>query len=329
MYSIRTGTRMKSSMTLLLLIGAAVARPVEAQGITPVSLDSVVALRLDSVPGVATAYFRPVHRARGMELHSLLAEYLEFYRKETGVDVRMRIAVLDSVDWSRVSRVPYGLPNNSGMTGKLLLAAAVPPSRVGVRTLPPGRIYDALAVGHEGGHLLVWALMPDRLTTSIANDTFPPDVVERLQAIQRVPSWYWEFAANYLTTAFLEARHPDRAKAWHDHLREIAQVPRPKFTHLADWYGAEMRAAVRDSVPYILTVEGGRNQGWYQGVVGLAAEHVHRRGGLALIAHIRRMASGEKAPTTGEITQELEATAPGFIAVLDSLGAGHAAAPAR
>jgi hypothetical protein len=147
--------------------------------------------------------------------------------------------------------------------------------------------------------------------------------MKRFRTVQTVPGWYFEFAANYLMVAFLEAHHPEDAAAWRAFLAEIAGVPTPRFTHLADWYGAALWAATPDSTPYVLSDEGGLNQSWYQGVTGLAAAHVHSRSGLALIPHIRRMVSGEEAPKTQSIVEELEAMAPGLIELLERLGAGY------
>lgn len=85
-----------------------------------------------------------------------------FARDDLDITVRLRVAVLDSADWGRVTSTPYSLPTNSGLgADDLLLAAVEPPGRVGARRMPAEQISDFLTVGHEGGHLLTWQLLPD------------------------------------------------------------------------------------------------------------------------------------------------------------------------
>jgi hypothetical protein len=314
---------MKHVCGVLIFVTLCVAQQGRAVAqVTPVSLDSVRALALDSIPGAAVAYFRPADRARAAELQSLLAEYLEFYREHIGIDVRMRVAVLSSQDWARLTMIPYGLPNNSGPgTGNLLLAATSPPERIGSREMPGGRTGDLLLIGHEGGHLLIWELMPVQLKEGLTSpDTPQPEVMQRLQNVGSIPLWYMEMAANYLTTAFVKARSLDDADAWHAHLQAITEIAAPRYTHLGDWMSL-LQAVAPDSTPYVFSVEGGLNQGWYQGVVGLAAAHIYEHAGLTFVEHIRSVVSGNAAPSTDELAQQLESIAPGITDLLASLGA--------
>ena len=309
---------------LVIGLGAAIPGPVGAQAIVPPSLDSVAALRLDSIVGAAaTAYFRPADRARALQVHGLLEDFLGYHRTEAAIDTRLRVAVVGPEDWERITRLPFGLPTNSGLLGNLLLAATVPPERVGARSLPGGAITDLLVVGHEGGHLLTYALMPDALKANltIRPDSWPPDVARRFARIQRVKPWYWELAANWFAEAFIAAKRPAAATGWRDYLEANAAIPPPRFTHLDDWLSfAANQPVAADSTPWVLTEEGGLNQSWYQGAVGLAAAHLYEHAGFGMLAHVRRMIGGEGPTTTPGIVAELEALAPGFSALLDRLG---------
>lgn len=130
-----------------------------AQVIRPPTIDSIRAIGLDSVGVNATVYFRPQYRDRAAQVHALLTHFVDFAREHLDTDMRMRVAVLDSADWSTVTSTPYGLPTNSGVgSDNLLLAAAKPPERVGARLMPTGEVSDFLTVGHEGGHLLTWQI---------------------------------------------------------------------------------------------------------------------------------------------------------------------------
>jgi len=292
----------------------------------PPSLDTVQALGLDSVAGAATVYFRTRDRERALGLHALLSEYLAFYRDLLGIQTRMFVAVLDAEDWARVTNIPYGLPNSSGPGGaNLLLAAASPPAQVGARSLPRGRNGDLLTVGHEGGHLLTWELMPPDLKAGLSDPVEPPpDVMERLVRVGKVPAWYWEMAANYFTTVFLARVHPQDSSAWTEHLREITSINRPRFTHLGNWFGRVLQASAPDSTPYVFSTEGGLNQGWYQGVVGFLAIHMHGESGTELIGHIRATLSGASVSTTGQIVLQLDSIANGASELLTRLGASWA-----
>lgn len=316
--------RLVAPVPFFLFLSATLVEHAAAQPIRPPSLDSVRVLRLDSVAGVATAYFRPEHRSRALELHSLLAGFVTYYREHAEVESRMRVAVVNSTDWGRLTNAPYGLPTNSGplSTANLLLAASTPPERVGAREMPRGRVYDFLTIGHEGGHLLTWELMPAEMRAALVSPDEPSaDMMVRLRNLGRVPAWYFEMAASYFATAFLEANHPEGAAAWLDHLKELTAIDRPRFTHLGDWFGRVMTATAPDSTPYVFSSEGGLNQGWYQGVVGQVAAHIYRQTGLTFITQIRSLLALSTAPSTQELAERLDSIAPGVIDLLRDLGA--------
>ncbi len=314
---------MKLVTPILLAISISTIPALVSAQIRPPTLDSLRALGLDSVGGDAVAYFRPEHRERAVQVHALLTQFVGFARDDLDITVTLRVAVLDSADWGRATSTPYGLPTNSGLgADNLLLAAVEPPGRVGARRMPAGQASDFLTVGHEGGHLLTWQLLPDAMKEAATGDEPPsPEVMAQFRALRQVPAWYWEMVANYFATAFLRATQPDGARAWLQHLQEISDVPRPRFTALDDWFTRVMEATAPDSTPYRLSDEGGLNQGWYQGVVGQLAAHVHDRSGLEFMDHIRSTLADPSASTTENLVAQLESIAPGTTTLLTRLGA--------
>jgi len=102
--------------------------------------------------------------------------------------------------------------------------------------------------------------------------------------------------------------------------RRITEIAAPRYTHLGDWLSL-LQAVAPDSTPYVFSMKGGLNQGWYQGVVGLAAAHIHEHAGLTFVEHIRSVVSGNSAPSTYELVQQLESIAPGITDLLAGLGA--------
>lgn len=308
---------------LFFVLSATLTESSVAQGIRPASFDSVRMLKLDSVGAAAKTYFRPQHRVRALEVHALLTEFVAYYREPAGLEVVLRVAVLDSADWRRVANTPYGLPTNSGLSGtNLLLEAVTPPQRIGSRDMPSGEVYDFLTVGHEGGHLLMWQQLPADMRAAIASDETPSvEMMARFQNLGRLPIWYGEMVATYFATAFLEARHPEGAAAWQSHLRKIASIDRPRFTHLDDWGTRVMRALAPDSTPYPFSAEGGRNMDWYQGVVGQVATHVYKHAGLGFISNLRSVLALPNGPNTPELVTQLDSLAPGVPRLLGEHGA--------
>jgi hypothetical protein len=295
------------------------------------AFEALRAMKLDSSDGVATVYFRPDDRARALELQAMMQEFLGFWNPRLGVDLHVRLAVLRPDDWSKLTPLPYGFPNNFGPPANLIVAPATPEPASGLETIlvesgRDGR--DWLLVGHEGGHLLSLALLPPAMRESVLvpKELQSKDVRERFARLGSVPMWYWEYAANLLATRFLEATRPAEAGAWMKYLRAWTATPSPRFAHLDDWsalMSVLMRTKTPDGEPAFTSSDAGSNFGWYQGVVGQLAAHVQSRKEADAISHIRRLTSGEVSPTTPEIVEALEAMAPGARALLDGLGAGY------
>jgi hypothetical protein len=99
------------------------------------ALDSIRSLDLDSISGVATAYYRPADRERALILRSMLEEYLAFWHPRLGLETHMRIAVLSPEDWQMLKDLPYGFPNADGPPANLILAAVAPPAPEGLDTI--------------------------------------------------------------------------------------------------------------------------------------------------------------------------------------------------
>jgi hypothetical protein len=310
----------------------AMRSPLHAQDPRFAFLDSIRAMGLDSVAGVATVYFRPADRERALALQAMLDEYLRFWHAPLGMETRIRIAALRPEDWQRLTRFPYGFPHYVGPPVNLIPAPATPPPPEGHDTILVGTrdTRDWLTIGHEGGHLLVWSLMPLAMRDSIG---IPPGRMsvgmrEQFERLSAIPQWFGDYAATHFMTAFVSATRPIEAESWRKYLRAFTDVPAPRYTHLDAWWGEFMRARASDGTPLFLSPESGGNFGWYQGVVGLLAEHVHARVGTGAAAHIRQVVSGGTSPTSRELVDQLKALAPGVRTLLDSLGAGYRASRA-
>jgi hypothetical protein len=316
-----------------------------AQAFRVTVMDSVRAMQLDSMEDMNTVYFRAPDRERASALRSMLHEFTDFWSSQYGVTSSIRLAVLRPDDWERITTFPYGFPHYFALPANLMPAAALPPRAVGLDTLlvkGSDDLRDWLLIGHEGGHLLTWSMLPavikDSASGNLAWLTVPvakrgdltsvsaglsPAVRPQFERIAAVPQWYWEYAATLFMLHFLSESHPTAAAAYRAYFDAPVTAGSPRFTHLDDWFGELMRARMDDGAPYFLTQSGGANFVWYHGAVARLVSHVLRSAsGTVALSHIRRMVSDEAAPVTSSaIISELEKIAPGARALLEHVGA--------
>ena len=316
---------LRATALAALVATASAVQPLHAQD-PHAALDRLRDLTLDSIVSTSTVYFRPADRERALALQSMLDEFLDFWNPRLGLNAHVRVAVLSPDDWQQLTPLPYGFPNNIGPPANLILAPSAPAPPTDLDTLLMDRTHDGrdwLVIGHEGGHLLNWALLPARVL-DYANDRTQTDTAaeRQLRRVDRIPKWFWEYSSNFFLTAFLEARHPISAAAWNRYLEAYARPPAPRYSHLDEWFGEFMRATAADGSPYFLSAEGGRNFGWYQGVAGLLGAHVIAEGGDG-VAHIRRTIAGDDTPSTASLLAEMESMAPGTMALVERLGVGY------
>ena len=214
-----------------VILASAVAPPAVGQLEPVAALDSLRALRLDSVPGLATVFFRPSDRDRAVRLQQELESGLVFFRRRLSLETRLRLAVLQPADWVRMTSLPYAFPNNVGPPANLILA---PASRTRVaRDLDESRA-DLLLLFHEGGHLLTFALVGPETE---------PTYHARLDSI---PEWYWEFAASAFLMSYLRAERPSDGVAMESYFQTLSSVARPQFVHLDAWFQTMMGHATAD-----------------------------------------------------------------------------------
>ena len=313
-------------LALAALIAATAAAPsLHAQNPRE-SLDRLRELSLDSIVGSSTVYFHPADRERALALQSMLDEFLAYWNPRLGLNAHLRVAVLPPDDWQQLTELPYGFPNFIGPPAHLILAASTPPPATGLDTLLIDDARDDrdwLAIGHEGGHLLIWALLPADVRAYFSDPAQSDTAAQsRLRRVDRIPKWFWEYSSNYFLTAFLHDRHPTSARTWIAYLETLSRPPVPRYSHLDDWFGEFMQAQAADGSPFFLSTEGSGNFAWYQGVAGTLGSHVLARGGDG-ISHMRRVINDDDVPTTAALLAELEWIAPGALALADRLGAGY------
>lgn len=287
------------------------------------ALVALPALGLDSITGgAAVTYYRAADANRGRELHSYNLELSSFARDSLGLAIATRVAVLNQQDWAKLTFLPYGFPNNFGPPANIVLAGAVRAPATGVDTLLVGKARDLAVIAHEGGHILTWSLMPAALLDSlrVGDDRISPELRRRFARFDAIPGWYWEFAATYLGIAYLHSRYPESAVAFSKYLEGLTAVEIPRYRSLDAWFETMMTSTSDAGVPFVATPAGNLNFAWYQGVVGIIAEHVHSSRRLEYLSQLRLLTAGNAAWTTVDLIGDIERTSPGLVAKLNRLG---------
>ena len=289
------------------------------------ALDTIRAMSLDSLEtGRAVTYFRRSDSARAALLHENLDAFARFSSDFAQSDLIIRSAVLSEQDWQRLSSMPYGFPHNIGPPANLILAPAAAATRRNADTLLTGRSAEMLYIGHEGGHLLTWSLMPAAMLDSlhVADDQMSPQLRARFARFDEIPGWYWEFAASYFGLAFVATQDGRDGAKVRTYMNGLSSGPTPRFHSLDECFAEMMQAQGPGNVPYVQTEAGSYNFGWCQGVVGRIAHSVWARG-VSIVEDIRRMVAAEGPISTRAIIADLERRAPGLREELQALGVNY------
>lgn len=280
-------------------------------------------LGLDSIQfGRSGTYFRAVHADRAREAHGYHIALSAFARDSLALSTPIKLAVLGQEDWAKLTSLPYGLPNNFGPPANIVLMPAVRLPATGVDTLLTGNARDLALMAHEGGHILTWSLMPVAMMDSlrIGDDRISPELKARFARFDAIPGWYWEFAATYLGIAYLRSRYPESAVVFAAYLDGLTAVGIPRYRALDAWFATMMTSRTDTGVPFVATSAGNLNFAWYQGVVGIIADHVYSARQLGYLNQLRSLTAGDAVRTTIELIEDIEGQSPGLVAKLDRLG---------
>lgn len=289
------------------------------------ALDTISKMRIDSLGNDrAVTYFRGPDSERAAFLHGNLEAFSSFSSTFARSEFVIRLAVLSEQDWHRLSSMPYGFPHHIGPPANLILAPAAAAPRQNADTLLTDGSAELLYLGHEGGHLLSWSLMPDAMHDSlrVPDDQMSPQLRSRFARFDETPSWYWEFAATYFALAFVAAQDSVSLARLHAYMNALSSGPTPRFHSLDECFDEMMQARDPENMPYTQSDAGSYNFGWCQGVVGRIAYLVWERG-LDLVGDVRRMVAARGPVDTPAIIADLERRAPGLRQQLQALGVDH------
>jgi hypothetical protein len=280
---------------LLTGLVASITWPLSAQSAKS-PLNKLSELGLPEVPGEVPVVYVKSAEERAIRLQKSLEAGHSWFQKQLHITVPIKLTVLDSEMWSKVSGYPYGPPHmfvSEGGPGLVVFFAR--PASV---QAPPGPLVPGIdadhAVGgvlqgehllfHEDGHILATRLNIMR---------FPNHLVD-------------ELVASMIAASYISSERPD-LNVFLGTARRAAQ--RPRYTSLADFN-------------YLGMDVGGPNYVWLHGDIWrLATLMVKGQSFPNLVQKIQKSfpASEAQALTIEEIVARLERIQPGFLKAAGSL----------
>jgi hypothetical protein len=296
------GILSKVIVIILIILALNILIPSQATAQEQISLaDRVKQLQLDSTYTGLWVYYSAGHELRAVSLGEKFAASNAFYSRQLGIEVEIIVALLDTVDYQRISPVfPYGLPFISGRTAVMpadLSTGAVREMYLPYEATVSDEIRSDLRANgytfreavnlmidliglHEIGHSQIWAYNLDT----------------------RQP-WFNEFMASYFGYAWMRSEEPAMATIW-DRITQAGIEGYTPTNHRLDVLN-ELYAGV-----------GVGDYVWYQNVFQNRIREVYDMAGLDFIRLVQyHLADNDFRPeSASSLLQALEEIEPGFLA---------------
>jgi len=269
----------------------------------PSNFERIQQLGVDSLEAGLWVYYSQDYKDRAEAIGRQITASNSFHRDSLGVNVDIRVALLDPTDFERASfepGYPYGLPFIGDQVAVLpadLKSGAVIEMYAPFETTASAAVLaDLQEVGlsyddarrqmvdliglHEIGHAQVYAY--------------------GLDARQH---WFNEFLATYFAYAYMRSREPEMAVVWDAVTRAGREGYEPTHSSLDDLNRLYAGVGVGDYV-------------WYQNIFQDRIRTVYDEQGLGFLRRVLdRLSNPEWDPKlSAELLAALEEIAPGFIA---------------
>ena len=304
----RSITRLSSTVLAAACLCAALGESaLQAQQAVPLS-ERVRLLNLDTLQSGLWVFYSHGYEDRAEAVGRLIAASNSFHRESLGVDVEIRIALLDTVDHRRASiDLPYGLPFiNDGI-------AVLPADRTTGAVVEMNAQFEATASSEILADLREAGISYDEATRQMV-DLIGLHELGHAQVtaygIDARQRWFNEFLATYFAYAYMRSMETTEAVVWD----RVTQAGRdghdPSHTSLDDFNRLYLGVGVGD-------------YNWYQAVFQERIQAVFEEQDLGFLRQVReRFSDPEWSPeTAAELLDVLEEIAPGFVAW--SLGLGR------
>lgn len=271
---------------LPLLFGITLATPGFAQN----SATRILGLKLETLDGPVPSRYSTGHLDMAERVGRVLGESASYFESTFAIRIPFSVALLDALDWARVTPIPYGLPFVSGPPTLVALPATSdhPLARIVTEVLAEEPLEDSggLADG-ELTDLFMTLIGFHELGHVCADET----------GIRAPFKWISEFAATLIAYDYLETHFPEGSRIWKEVAVRLQQSIHPAKRSLEDFETLYFRVGVE-------------NYAWYQVVFLEQAAAVHASGGLAILEPLRK---GEGAGNAGDFgVGNLDSFHPGF-----------------
>ncbi len=269
----------------------------------------VLALGLDSTRAGVTLYYSEGYKARGEMISEAVENARLFYLDSLGIDVSLKVALLDTADFTRVSPGnPYGLPFIND--GVIMLPADTSLGAVKSMFAPFGDKASAEVISNLNDIGFTYAAAVNHMVDLIGLHEIGHAQAWAYQLDPR-QKWFSELMASYFAYAYLKAREPRMAVLWDNITRAGFEEYHPENTSL-------------DVFNELYVGVGVGNYAWYQSAFQERIREIYPKMGLNFIRQVHeRLADPSFQPETAmELLEVFEEVAPGFIEWANSLEEG-------
>lgn len=288
---------------LSLLFNSVVAQD-EASSKKLTLVDEVQNLQLDSIISGYTAYYSSGFQSRAQYLEQLIFNSNNFFKQSLGIDILLKIALLDTIDYSKISSsqaTPYGFP-------------FVEDTENGMITILPahteyGAVYSAYLESFQSpsdkaiSNLKKIGHNPET-SIPIMVDLVALHEIGHMQAyafeIHNKQPWFNEFIASYFGYAYMRRMEPEMAIIWDNVTFTGYKNYTPNHDSLEEFN--ELYFGV-----------GGEDYVWFQNAFQVRIKEVYDSMGTEFIKKVQGIWTKDFEPQSAkDLLEELDKVTPGF-----------------
>lgn len=202
-------------------------------------IQKVANLDIIKAEGEVTTYYSQNYSVDIEKLQTLLHNSSKYFEKEFNIERTFALAVLDSSDWSGITKIPYGLPFVSG---------------------PPYIVCLPADSKHELARIIESALRGSKVITkySLSRTEIVSSFISMIgfhelghiyakaYGIKYPNKWVYEFIATYFAYLYLANSAPESANLWLEIAALLEQDIEPKYTSVADFEKLYVRVGVEN-----------------------------------------------------------------------------------
>ena len=254
------------------------------------TLEKVKALDLNTINDNITTYYSTGYENQAEATLNLISKSVGFFEEHFEVSQSFSITVIDSVNWGKITSIPYGLPFVSGPPYIVCIPANSENvlSNIIARTIGGYELQDKYGMtNNEITDLFVSLIGFHELGHIYAHSygaTFPN-------------KWTFEFAATYFAYFYLDRNFPKERDIWIEVSNIIIKEIQPHYTSLKDF---EMK----------YSGVGIENYTWYQVAFLLQVEKLFNKQGKDFLTRLRNHAWSSASTT--EYIDEMNEIGVGF-----------------